>query len=234
MILVALTALGIGGATMVGAVLGYLFQTSARRLCAPLTAFSAGVMLAAAMTGLILPALETPDLGWTAIAGIAAGGICISRLDRLFPAMQRLLKLPRDREAILFLTAMAIHNLPEGLAAGVSFGADSPGASLLIAGSIALQNFPEGMVVIPPLLRAGVSPGKTLALALGTGLVEVLGTFLGYFSLGILGPVLPFALAFAGGTMVFVIAEEMMPQCRGCSHLFLAGLSAMMALCLIL
>ena len=115
-------------------------------------------------------------------------------------------------KVLLFVTAIAIHNLPEGIAAGVSFGSGNNAEAFLIAGGIALQNIPEGMIIISPMLLNGVSKGRTLFIASLTGVVEVIGTFVGYFAAGISGAILPFALAFAGGTMLYVISDEMIPE----------------------
>ena len=108
--------------------------------------------------------------------------------------------------------AIAIHNLPEGIAAGVSFGAGDASRALLISGGIALQNIPEGMVIIAPMLASGVTPKKTFVIAALTGVIEVIGTFIGYFAVRAATAILPFALAFAGGTMLYVISDEMIPE----------------------
>ena len=113
---------------------------------------------------------------------------------------------------MLFVMAIAIHNLPEGLAAGVGFGAGDVGNAITVALGIALQNIPEGMVIISPMLLAGVSKKRTLLIASFTGFVEVIGTFIGYFAASISIAILPFALAFAGGTMLYVISDEMIPE----------------------
>ena len=137
-------------------------------------------------------------------------------------------------KVLLFVTAIAIHNLPEGIAAGVSFGTGNNAEALLIAGGIALQNIPEGMVIIGPMLAAGVSPGRTFLCALATGLVEVVGTFLGYFAVSVASAILPFALAFAGGTMLYVISDEMIPEThahgseRGATYSLLVGFCLML------
>jgi ZIP family zinc transporter len=115
-------------------------------------------------------------------------------------------------KVLLFVTAIAIHNLPEGIAAGVSFGSDNTNEALIIAGGIALQNIPEGMVIIAPMLSAGISPRRTFLCALATGLIEVAGTLIGYFAVTVASAILPFALAFAGGTMLYVISDEMIPE----------------------
>ena len=217
--LVLLTALGVGGATIVGSVIGFLFRNISHKFSDIVLAFAAGVMLSAAILGLILPSLEYGNLLIT-IAGIFTGAVCLNLTDRLVPHLHHL--AGGDSEAhpgnerldkvLLFVTAIAIHNLPEGLAAGVSFGSDNVSEALLIAGGIALQNIPEGMVIIAPMLAAGISPKRTFLCAMATGLIEVLGTLLGYFAVSAAAAILPFALAFAGGTMLYVISDEMIPE----------------------
>jgi ZIP family zinc transporter len=135
---------------------------------------------------------------------------------------------------LLFVTAIAIHNLPEGIAAGVGFGAGDVSGALMIAGGIALQNIPEGMVIIGPMLAAGVTPKKTFVCAMITGLVEVVGTLIGYFAVSVAASILPFALAFAGGTMLYVISDEMIPEThahgseRGATYALLVGFCVML------
>ncbi|MBR6745095.1 MAG: ZIP family metal transporter, partial [Clostridia bacterium] len=130
--------------------------------------------------------------------------------------------------------AIAIHNLPEGIAAGVGFGAGDVTQALIIAGGIALQNIPEGMVIIGPMLAAGVKPGRTFLLAMLTGVVEVIGTLIGYFAVSLASAILPFALAFAGGTMLYVISDEMIPEThahgheRGATYALLVGFCIML------
>jgi ZIP family zinc transporter len=132
--------------------------------------------------------------------------------------------------------AIAIHNLPEGIAAGVGFGSGDTSGALIIAGGIALQNIPEGMVVIAPMLAAGVSKKRTLLIASLTGLVEVVGTLIGYLAVSISSAILPFALAFAGGTMLYVISDEMIPEThhnggeRGATYALLAGFVLMLCM----
>jgi ZIP family zinc transporter len=139
-------------------------------------------------------------------------------------------------KVLLFVTAIAIHNLPEGIAAGVGFGSGDNTQALIIAGGIALQNIPEGMVIIGPMLAAGVTPKKTFACALATGLVEVVGTLIGYFAVSLASVILPFALAFAGGTMLYVISDEMIPEThahggeRGATYALLVGFCFMLTM----
>jgi ZIP family zinc transporter len=137
-------------------------------------------------------------------------------------------------KVLLFVTAIAIHNLPEGIAAGVGFGAGDTSQALIIAGGIALQNIPEGMVIIGPMLAAGVSAKRTFVLAMMTGLVEVVGTLIGYFAVSIASAILPFALAFAGGTMLYVISDEMIPETHAHGHQRGATYALLVGFCLML
>ncbi len=242
--LVLLTALGVGGATVIGALIGFLFKGISHKFSDIILSFAAGVMLAAAVLGLILPSLEYGGkFGLLyAIAGIFAGALFLNLIDKLVPHLHSV--VGTDSEAhtnqnlnkiLLFVLAIAIHNLPEGIAAGVGFGSGDTAQALIIAGGIALQNIPEGMVIIGPMLAAGVKPGRTFILAMMTGLVEVIGTFIGYFSVSVSTAVLPFALAFAGGTMLYVISDEMIPEThahgseRGATYALLVGFCLMLA-----
>ena len=245
--LVLLTALGVGGATVIGSVIGFIFKKISHTFSDIVLSFAAGVMLAAAVLGLILPSAEygMEDLGaWgllITVAGIFAGALCLNLIDKLVPHLHKLAGVEDESHSnanlskvLLFVTAIAIHNLPEGIAAGVGFGAGDTSQALIIAGGIALQNIPEGMVIIGPMLAAGVKPGRTFALAMLTGLVEVVGTLLGYFAVSIASAILPFALAFAGGTMLYVISDEMIPEThahghqRGATYALLVGFCVML------
>ena len=255
--IVALTALGVGGATVIGAALGFVFKRMSHRFSDITLAFAAGIMLAAAVLGLIVPSVDygidllgNPDSFLTklfavliTLAGIFVGAVCLNLMDRLVPHLHKLAGVePESHGAsnqnvgkiLLFVMAIAIHNLPEGIAAGVGFGSGNTTEALLIAGGIALQNIPEGMVIIAPMLAAGIKPGKTFLIALGTGLVEVAGTFVGYFAANASQYVLPFALAFAGGTMLYIISDEMIPEThahgceRGATYALLVGFCVML------
>ena len=243
--LVVLTALGVGGATLFGTVLGFFFKNISHKFSDIVLSFAAGVMLAAAVIGLVLPAVEyggTYGLPVT-IAGVFCGAVCLNLFDKVVPHLHKL--SGADREAhpdgnakldkvLLFVTAIAIHNLPEGIAAGVGFGTGNTADALAVAGGIALQNIPEGMVIIGPMLAAGMSPRRTFLAAAATGVVEVLGTLLGYFAVSLSAAILPFALAFAGGTMLYVISDEMIPEThahgseRGATYALLAGFCVML------
>lgn len=205
--------------------------------------FAAGVMLAAAVLGLVIPSVEYGGRYGVIITviGIFAGALSLNVVDKAVPHLHKMVGEDIEEhhnanlsKVLLFVTAIAIHNLPEGIAAGVGFGSGNDAQALLIAGGIALQNIPEGMVIIGPMLSAGVKPGKTFVLAMITGLVEVLGTFIGYFAVSMAEAILPFALAFAGGTMLYVISDEMIPEThahgseRGATYALLAGFCVML------
>ena len=241
--MVALTALGVGGATVFGSLLGFAFKKISHRFSDIGLSFAAGVMLAAAVLGLIVPSL---DYGGKfgiliTIAGIFTGALGLNLIDKLVPHLHKLMGPDIEShnnanlsKVLLFVTAIAIHNLPEGIAAGVGFGSGDASQAFLIAGGIALQNIPEGMVIIAPMLAAGVSPKRTFACAMVTGLVEVVGTLVGYFAVSISMAILPFALAFAGGTMLYVISDEMIPEThahgseRGATYALLVGFCVML------
>ncbi len=241
--MVLLTALGVGSATVLGALIGFLFKKMSHRFSDLVLSFAAGVMLSAAVLGLILPSVEYGGrFGLVyAVAGVFAGAVCLNLMDKLVPHLHKLVGVEPEahpgadlNKVLLFVTAIAIHNLPEGIAAGVGFGSGDSSQALLIAGGIALQNIPEGMVIIGPMLAAGVSPGKTFVCALLTGVVEVLGALLGYFSVSLSAAILPFGLAFAGGTMLYVVSDEMIPEThhdggqRGATYALLAGFCVML------
>ena len=240
-----LTALGVGGASVIGALLGFVFKRVTHIFSDIVLSFAAGVMLAAAVIGLILPSLEyggkAPLL--TTIAGIFCGALTVNVLDKAVPHLHRLTgadqethpaKAEQLSRVLLFVIAIAIHNLPEGIAAGVGFGTGNTAEAFTIAGGIALQNIPEGMVIIGPMLAAGMKPGRTFIIAVITGVVEVIGTMLGYFAVTVSATVLPFALAYAGGTMLYVISDEMIPEThahgseRGATYSLLVGFCLML------
>lgn len=241
--LVILTALGVGGATLVGVVIGFVFKNITHKFSDIVLSFAAGVMLAAAVLGLIIPSVEYGgDLGLVyAIAGIFAGAVCLNLIDKLVPHLHKLAGVDAEKhrgsnlgKVLLFVTAIAIHNLPEGIAAGVGFGSDNTAGALIIAGGIALQNIPEGMVIVGPMLAAGVKPRRAFLLAALTGAVEIVGTLIGYLAVTVASAILPFALAFAGGTMLYVISDEMIPEThahgheRGATYALLVGFSLML------
>jgi ZIP family zinc transporter len=241
--LVLLTAFGVGGATIFGSLIGFAFKKISHKFSDIVLSFAAGVMLAAAVLGLILPSLEYGGKFGILITvvGIFVGALALNLIDKLVPHLHKLVGAETEEhknsslsKVLLFVTAIAIHNLPEGIAAGVGFGSGNTSQALIIAGGIALQNIPEGMVIISPMLLAGVSPKKTFICAMITGLVEVVGTMIGYFAVNVASAILPFALAFAGGTMLYVISDEMIPEThahgneRGATYALLFGFCVML------
>ena len=243
MYLVLLTALGVGGATVIGALIGFLFKNISHTFSDIVLSFAAGVMLAAAVLGLIIPSV---DYGGKyrlliTVAGIFAGALALNYIDKLVPHLHKL--AGADSEAhkdsslskvLLFVTAIAIHNLPEGIAAGVGFGSGDTAGAVIIALGIALQNIPEGMVIIAPMLAAGVKPKRTFLIAAATGLIEVVGTLIGYLAVSVASAILPFALAFAGGTMLYVISDEMIPETHAHGHERGATYALLVGFCLML
>ncbi|MBR6645801.1 MAG: ZIP family metal transporter [Clostridia bacterium] len=242
---VLLTALGVGGSTAVGALIGLIFKKTSHKFNDIVLSFAAGVMLAAAVLGLIIPSLEYGGkypLAVTVI-GIFCGAVCLNLIDKIVPHLHKMTgvdieahpdKTEQLSKVLLFVIAIAIHNLPEGIAAGVGFGTGDMAQALTVAGGIALQNIPEGMVIIAPMLASGINAKRTLGIALLTGAVEVVGTFIGYFAVSISASVLPFALAFAGGTMLYVISDEMIPETHahgnetGATYTLLLGFCVML------
>ena len=252
--MVLLTALGVGAASVVGALMGFIFKDITHKFSDIVLSFAAGVMLAAAVFGLIEPSYSYGEtaygMGWSiviVVLGVFVGALCLNGTDKLVPHLHRMVGSeiePHKNEGLskvlLFVMAIAIHNLPEGIAAGVGFGSENTAQALILAGGIALQNIPEGMVIIGPMLAAGVSKKRTLLCALATGLVEVVGTLIGYFAVSVATVVLPFALAFAGGTMLYVISDEMIPEThahggeRGATYALLVGFCLMFAMDILL
>ena len=243
--IVLLTALGVGGATVIGAIIGFIFKNITHKFSDIVLSFAAGVMLAAAVLGLTIPSVEYGGRYalLITVSGIFVGAVFLNLMDKLVPHMHKLMGVDSEKHknsnlnrVLLFVLAIGIHNLPEGIAAGVGFGSGNTTQALMIAGGIALQNIPEGMVIIGPMLSAGVSKKKTFFIAMLTGLVEVVGTFIGYFAVSVASVILPFALAFAGGTMLYVISDEMIPEThahgseRGATYALLFGFCLMLVM----
>ena len=241
--MVLLTALGVGGATVIGALIGFAFKKITHKFSDIVLSFAAGVMLCAAVVGLVIPSVEYGGKYGIIITviGIFCGAICLNLIDKLVPHLHKLAGVDTEKhrdtnvsKILLFVTAIAIHNLPEGIAAGVGFGTGDNTQAIIIALGIAIQNIPEGMVIIGPMLASGIPAKRTFLLASLTGVVEVVGTLIGYFAVSISAAVLPFALAFAGGTMLYVISDEMIPEThshgheRGATYALLIGFALML------
>ena len=246
--IVILTALGVGLATVFGSFIGFSLKKIPHKFNDIVLSFAAGIMLAAAVLGLIVPALELSN-GVSGliivVTGIMCGAVFLSLMDRLVPHLHNIAGVDTEKHAensmhlnrvILFVLAIGIHNFPEGIAAGVSFGTGNISDAITVAGGIALQNIPEGMVIITPMLNAGIPKRRAFIIALSTGFVEVVGTMLGYFVVSLSVAILPFALAFAGGTMLYVISDEMIPEThshgfeKGATYSLLIGFCVMLVM----
>ena len=245
---VLLTALGVGGATLLGAVLGFIFKKISHRAGDIILSFAAGVMLAAAVLGLVIPSVEYGGGGakglLIAVVGIFLGALTVNAFDKLVPHLHKLTGVDPENEekggkadkVLLFVLAIAIHNLPEGIAAGVGFGTGNVADGILIAVGIALQNIPEGIAIIAPMLSAGIKPRRTFLIAAATGAVEVVGTLFGYLAVTLAQAILPFGLAFAGGTMLYIISDEMIPEThahgseRGATYALIVGFCLMLVM----
>jgi len=219
------------GVTAAGAALVFMKKTISPKLLDAMLGFAAGVMIAASFWSLLNPGIEmaeqmgqTPWL--TAVIGFLGGGVFMRLTDRFLPHLHPGLKMDQ-REGIktswqrstLLVLAITLHNIPEGLAVGVAFGAVSAGLpSATIGGAIALaigigiQNFPEGTAVSMPLRREGMSQWKSFMMGQFSGMVEPVAGILGALFVLVLQPVLPYALCFAAGAMIFVVVEELIPE----------------------
>lgn len=241
--------------TAVGAGVVFIFKGVNRKLLDTMLGFAAGVMIAASFWSLLAPAIEMSENmrvpGWIpAAAGFLLGGVFLRIVDKILPHLHSGLagdKLEGIKtswqRSVLLVLAVTLHNIPEGLAVGVAFGAvafNIPSASLsgaiALAVGIGIQNFPEGAAVSVPLRREGLSPMKSFIYGQASGIVEPIAGVLGAFLVLIMRPILPYALAFAAGAMIFVVGEELIPESQneGNSHLATAGLMIGFAVMMVL
>jgi ZIP family zinc transporter len=204
-----------GLATGAGALPVLFVKKVSDRLLDVMLGFSAGVMLAATFFSLIIPAIDLSGV-WVAVLGIILGAVALHLVDRFIPHFHPVLGAegPPSRlsRVWLFALAITIHNFPEGLAVGVSFGSGDVAAGLVVATAIGLQNMPEGLAVALPLLREGYSRRRSLWYGTLTGLVEPVGGLLGVALVSVFYPILPWALTFAAGAMLFVVSDEIIPE----------------------
>jgi ZIP family zinc transporter len=228
--IVILTALLVGGATVLGAVIGLIFKNISLKRSDLILSFCIGVMLCASVVGLIVPSYEYSGKYGIIITvvGVFTGAIFLDLLEIL---ISRLDNTKREQNPLLLVIAIALHNLPEGLAAGICFGTGNTRHAILIAGGIAIQNIPEGMVTIQPMLLCGFSKKKAFLYSALTGIIEIIGTILGYLLLTVATVAMPFMLAFAGGTMLYVINHDMAQKgnsSKGSTYLYLLGFAIML------
>lgn len=214
---------GIFGASVLGSILGFAIKALPHKWNDALLGYCAGVMLAASAVGLIVPAFETASssLWWLLAISVVVGAMFLNVLDMVTPHLHHITGLDPEEhrsnsslgKVMLFVMAIALHKFPEGMAAGVSLS-DTGDASVewTVSAAIAVQNVPEGMVIIAPLLVAGLSKVRTFVIALGVALLEAVGVLTGYGVAWLFAPLLPFLLAFAGGAMLYVTSDEMIPE----------------------
>ncbi len=242
-------SLAAGLATGLGALPVLGIRRPSRQQQNVLLGFAAGVMLAASFFSLILPAIEAAEHGGAGRIGAAAtvttavllGALCLSLLSRFAPVDHLVIGragVGADllRRVWLFVAAITLHNFPEGLAVGVSFGDESLGTGPTTALGIGLQNMPEGLAVAVSLLPLGYSRARAAALALATGLVEPIGAFLGSAAVAASIALLPWGMGWAAGAMIYIVASEIIPEAHnGGQHVpatsaLIIGLAAMMFL----
>ena len=210
-----LASLGAGLATGIGALPVLFLEDISDKILDSMLGFAAGVMLAASVFSLLIPSIEIGGIGAT-IIGLVIGAFFLDMLDLYVPHMHFILGPEgpsiRLRKTWLFILAITLHNLPEGLSVGVSFGLGNIGAGLVIAIAIALQNIPEGTGVAFPLVREGYSRKNAVLYATLSGLVEPIAGAIGAVAVTISNILLPYALAFAAGAMIYVISDEVIPE----------------------
>ncbi len=239
------------GVTALGAALIFFTRRVNMRLLDVMLGFAAGVMIAASFWSLLAPAIEMSDGSFVpAVIGFLAGGLFLRLIDAILPHLH--LNMPRAkaegihttwRRSVLLVLAITLHNIPEGLAVGVAFGGAAAGLpSASLAGAVALalgigiQNFPEGLAVSAPLRREGFSPLKSFWYGQLSGVVEPVFAVLGAEAVVVAKPILPYALAFAAGAMIFVVVEEVIPESQAGGNsdwatlACMAGFAVMMAL----
>lgn len=240
-----LAALFTYGVTALGATLVFFFKNINNRILAIMLGFAAGVMIAASFWSLLSPAISlavasgTP--GWIpALVGFLGGGAILWLVDKIIPHLHRDMPIEKvegikttRKSTLLLVLAITIHNIPEGLAIGVAFGAIAAGvpeatlgSAIAVAIGIGIQNFPEGTAVAVPLRRDGMSRGKSFFFGQISGIVEPIAAIFGALAVVTITSLLPYALAFAAGAMIFVVADELIPEpvTGGYTHLATLGL----------
>lgn len=244
------------GLTALGAALVFFTRAVNYKLLDAMLGFAAGVMIAASFWSLLVPSIEMAGsqgvIEWLpAVIGFLTGGFFLRVCDAYMPHLH--LGLPREeaegvpttwRRATLLVLAITLHNIPEGLAIGVLFGAAASGVdptgTATIAGAISLalgigiQNFPEGLAVSMPLRREGVSVGKSFWYGQLSGIVEPISAVIGAAAVLMIQPLLPYALAFAAGAMIYVVVEELIPESQHRGNADIATLGTMVGFCVMM
>jgi len=230
------------GVTALGAGLVFFTKTVTRRMLDAMLGFAAGVMIAASYWSLLAPAIEMSGGRWMpATVGFLMGGVFLWGVDKVLPHLHP--GLPMDQaegpktswqRSVLLVSAITIHNIPEGLAVGVAFGAvatglesTSLGAAVALALGIGIQNFPEGSAVSIPLRREGMSRGRSFWWGQISGIVEPIAGVAGAAAVIVARPILPYALAFAAGAMIYVVVEELIPESQHEGNTDLATMGTM-------
>ena len=235
------------GVTALGAAGVFLTKQVNRRVLDVMLGFAAGVMIAASYWSLLAPSIEMAEnmgmLPWLpAVVGFLLGGVFLRGVDMLLPHLH--LDMPERgpeglqttwRRSVLLVLAITLHNFPEGLAVGVAFGAAAAGlpsatvgAAIALAVGIGIQNFPEGLAVSMPLRREGMSRGKSFWYGQLSGVVEPFAGVLGAAAVLVMQPILPYALAFAAGAMIFVVIEDLIPEAQAGGNTDLGTMGAML------
>ena len=219
--IVLICAAGLGLASVLGSVIGLVVKKIPHKWNDIFLGLCSGMMLAAALVCLILPAIDMlpPSGWWQVVVGTVAGLLLVGLMDKFTPHLHRLSGMDEEEHlhnasinrTLLFVIAIALHKLPEGLATGVTFNGEISNA-YAVSLTIALQNIPEGMVVVTPLLMAGVKFWRTTFIALVVAMIEVTGVILGYLVGDLSAILLPMLLAMAGGAMLYIISDEMIPE----------------------
>jgi len=233
--------------TALGAATIFMTKEISRRVLDAMLGFAGGVMIAASYWSLLAPAIEMSEgkdiPAWVpAVAGFLFGGIFLWGIDKVLPHLH--LGFPTTeaegvktswQRSTLLITAITLHNIPEGLAVGVAFGSlaaglpsASFGAALALALGIGIQNFPEGMAVSMPLRREGMSRRKSFWYGQLSAIVEPVAGVIGAAAVIIAQPILPYALAFAAGAMIFVVIEEVVPEAQRGGNTDLATMGGML------
>ena len=232
--------------TAIGAAMVFFFKEIRRSVLDAMLGFAAGVMIAASFWSLLAPSIELAEamgqVAWVPESiGFLTGGLFLFAVDRFMPHLH--LGFPRSEaegvatswhRSVLLVLAITLHNIPEGLAVGVAFGAVAAGipsadlaGAVALAVGIGLQNFPEGAAVSIPLRREGFSRWKSFVYGQASGIVEPVAGVIGAAAVLAMRPILPYALAFAAGAMIYVVVEELIPESQLAKNTDLATLGCL-------